>query len=203
MGHRGVVERVSHASHAQRCVQKSFISSSPYVPASLEKLTQLIMVSLSLLPQFTVGRGQDPYSRIALAGLFIVLLIGTTVALTFYRSKLELSPTIKSFYDFFWTSFLKPHEQDEGGGQQSALESFYKTQVSSVATQYVQALIYTKTGVGLRHNTAVVVAWPRRHVGAGGGADNTQGQAAGIWEEQASLGRCQYLLTRCIESETR
>jgi betaine lipid synthase len=34
-----------------------------------------------------------------------------------------------SYSKFFYASFLKPHHSSSDGGQQSALESFYETQV--------------------------------------------------------------------------
>lgn len=37
----------------------------------------------------------------------------------------------KSFLLFFWSCFIKPHNGDEKGTQQDALESFYKTQAGA------------------------------------------------------------------------
>lgn len=38
---------------------------------------------------------------------------------------------LKSFLLFFWSCFIKPHNGDEKGTQQDALESFYKTQAGA------------------------------------------------------------------------
>ena len=114
---------------------------------SFYQLTWLAMASFSPLPQFAGSKMEDPYSKIALAGLFVVLLVASTVILTVYRAKVQLNPTVRSFYDFFYTSFIKPHEQDEGGGQQSALESFYKTQVSTLAINHRQTLMHYEPGL--------------------------------------------------------
>lgn len=40
----------------------------------------------------------------------------------------------KSFFLFFYSSFVKPHQGDAKGTQQEALESFYKTQAGAYDT---------------------------------------------------------------------
>lgn len=67
----------------------------------------------------------------AAAGL-VVVLVGAVVYLSF--SKIDYDSTIFSYVKFFYASFLKPHDNKEGG-QQNALESFYKTQVWSLPCQ--------------------------------------------------------------------
>lgn len=73
--------------------------------------------------------------RITLVACAIFLLVGTI----FYLSILKLKPVTHLIENsarwakFFYVSFLKPHAGDIAGGQQGALESFYKAQVCAVA----------------------------------------------------------------------
>ena len=69
--------------------------------------------------------------------LFLVL---TTIVVILLRGLAQFRPSpgsskassaITNFLKFFYASFLKPHSIDDtNGGQQSALESFYKAQVN-------------------------------------------------------------------------
>lgn len=43
----------------------------------------------------------------------------------------EAPSLLKSFFLFFYSSFIKPHQGDTKGTQQDALESFYKTQAGA------------------------------------------------------------------------
>lgn len=47
------------------------------------------------------------------------------------KSQDEAPGLIKSFFLFFYSSFLKPHQGDSKGNQQDALESFYKKQAGA------------------------------------------------------------------------
>jgi len=47
------------------------------------------------------------------------------------KSQDEAPGLIKSFFLFFYSSFLKPHQGDSKGNQQEALESFYKKQAGA------------------------------------------------------------------------
>lgn len=43
----------------------------------------------------------------------------------------EAPSLLRSFFLFFYSSFLKPHQGDSRANQQDALESFYKTQAGA------------------------------------------------------------------------
>lgn len=47
------------------------------------------------------------------------------------KSQDEAPGLVKSFFLFFYSSFLKPHQGDTKGNQQDALESFYKKQAGA------------------------------------------------------------------------
>lgn len=77
-----------------------------------------------------IGTDVQPlYAGLAAAvigGVCISRLIGKS------ESKGEGAPSIlKSFFLFFYTSFLKPHQGGSKGTQQDALESFYKKQAGA------------------------------------------------------------------------
>lgn len=70
-----------------------------------------------------------------------ILIIGVAVAffvlLALVAPYLEISTSISAdkffltpYLKFAYVSFIKPHTGQAGGGQQSALESFYSAQVS-------------------------------------------------------------------------
>ena len=76
---------------------------------------------------------RDPHHQIFLVGATLVLLVGLVFAATFRPAKKEHGQdpsALSSFLRFFYASFLKPHTGDGTGGQQDALESFYKAQAS-------------------------------------------------------------------------
>lgn len=73
-----------------------------------------------------------------------ILIIGVAVAffvlLALVAPYLELSTSLSldkffltPYLKFAYVSFIKPHTGQVGGGQQSALESFYAAQASSMA----------------------------------------------------------------------
>ncbi|KAI0384045.1 hypothetical protein F5Y04DRAFT_248815 [Hypomontagnella monticulosa] len=75
----------------------------------------------------------DPHTKIYLAGVAVVLLVGVC-----YSTKVAKKPTdsenpslLQSAWLFFYTCFLKPHDGDSNGNQQDALESFYKKQAGA------------------------------------------------------------------------
>jgi len=74
---------------------------------------------------------RDPNAQIYVVGAIILLLVGALFALNSRPSQKvddENTSTFTSFLRFFYASFLKPHTGDGAGGQQDALESFYKAQ---------------------------------------------------------------------------
>lgn len=74
--------------------------------------------------------GLEQY-QIALAVLFVVIpFLAVVLVYSFYPIPSKLKVTAYSYGRFFYASFLKPHTGDGNGGQQGALESFYKAQAS-------------------------------------------------------------------------
>lgn len=63
----------------------------------------------------------------------VLAVVGVVFTFAFQARKDASKPpsAIRSFGMFFYASFLKPHTGDiHGTGQQAALESFYKAQVT-------------------------------------------------------------------------
>ncbi|KAI1392669.1 uncharacterized protein F4822DRAFT_137295 [Hypoxylon trugodes] len=76
----------------------------------------------------------DPHTKIYLAGVAVVLLVGIcySTLLLAKKAKDDENPTLlQSLWLFFYTCFLKPHDGDSNGNQQDALESFYKKQAGA------------------------------------------------------------------------
>lgn len=71
-----------------------------------------------------------PLSYTAPLVIFVVLLLLVYVALRVQKTPWLTYTHLPNFCTFFYSTFLKPHSQDEGSGQQAALESFYKVQVA-------------------------------------------------------------------------
>ncbi|KID96879.1 Methyltransferase type 11, partial [Metarhizium majus ARSEF 297] len=68
------------------------------------------------------------------AGLAIAVLGGIALSRLSSRSKTddgEAPGLVQSFFLFFYSSFLKPHQGDSKANQQDALESFYKKQAGA------------------------------------------------------------------------
>ena len=71
-----------------------------------------------------------------LAASSILLFVAGVFLLVFKRPKVYQDTLVElsNYCKFFYVSFLKPHTGDGLGGQQGALESFYKAQASLVFT---------------------------------------------------------------------
>ena len=68
------------------------------------------------------------------AGIAVALLSGAAISSLALRNQKneDVAPGfLKSFFLFFYSSFLKPHQGDSKGTQQDALESFYKKQAGA------------------------------------------------------------------------
>ena len=72
---------------------------------------------------------QPLYAAIALAIVGGACL--TRLSTTSNEEGKEAPSLLKSFFLFFYSSFLKPHRQGSQANQQDALESFYKTQAGA------------------------------------------------------------------------
>ena len=66
---------------------------------------------------------------IFLVAIFVVLFVGLTLSAGLASAKGFSDSKLVSYSKFFYASFLKPHQSSSDGNQQSALESFYETQV--------------------------------------------------------------------------
>lgn len=66
---------------------------------------------------------------IFLVAIFVVLFVGLTMSAGLEANKSFSESSLVSYWKFFYAAFLKPHHSSSDGGQQSALESFYETQV--------------------------------------------------------------------------
>jgi hypothetical protein len=73
----------------------------------------------------------SPHTSIAIASFAVCVLVVSVLLISFRRGKIDYITGLPSIFKFVYASFLKPHDRDHGGegGQQHALESFYKTQV--------------------------------------------------------------------------
>jgi hypothetical protein len=71
----------------------------------------------------------SPHISIGIAAFFVCALVVSVVLL--FIQKGGLNKGVVTYAKFVYASFLKPHERDQAGqgGQQHALESFYRTQV--------------------------------------------------------------------------
>lgn len=76
----------------------------------------------------------NPHASIYLAGIAILLLVGTCLSTLFRKSRNSSSENpsvLRSVWLFVWSCFLKPHKGDAKRNQQDALESFYKGQAGA------------------------------------------------------------------------
>ncbi|KAH7319979.1 hypothetical protein B0I35DRAFT_478274 [Stachybotrys elegans] len=67
------------------------------------------------------------------AGLAVAVVGSACLSTVILHATKQDDPSnpLRSFFLFFYSSFLKPHEGDSRGSQQDALESFYKTQAGA------------------------------------------------------------------------
>lgn len=68
---------------------------------------------------------------IVLIALPLLSILCAGLAVVLWQTKILQNAihSVAAFWGFFYSSFLKPHSEDEAVGQQAALESFYKVQV--------------------------------------------------------------------------
>lgn len=89
----------------------------------MEQLLRLRVQAVSLI------KTQDIHSTILIAAL----LVFTLVLCAFYFSLIHRASVnnngLLSYLKFAYSCFIKPHHATLDGGQQSALEGFYSTQV--------------------------------------------------------------------------
>lgn len=72
-----------------------------------------------------------------LALIAVVLMINAILLLPHLKAHLRTVNWLSTYPKFFYASFLKPHATDDAHhGQQSALESFYNTQVIGPTSRF-------------------------------------------------------------------
>src|SRR4051794_4497961 len=72
---------------------------------------------------------------IFLVAILVVPFVGLTISAGLASANGLSGSKLVSSSKFVYASFLKPHRSSNDGGQQSALESFYETQVLERRTQ--------------------------------------------------------------------
>ena len=88
---------------------------------------------MAIVEPFSFGLVETRDLRIAIVAVGILLsfaVLGVFVASGAFRLK-DVSNTLRTYLKFIYAIFFKPHGNAADGGQQSALESFYATQVRS------------------------------------------------------------------------
>jgi hypothetical protein len=77
------------------------------------------------------GPSETLHLSIGLTAILVFALIASVLLVFTYLTKVDTDRGIFSFFKFIYANVLKPHDADAtgNGGQQHALESFYKTQV--------------------------------------------------------------------------
>ncbi|OXV06799.1 hypothetical protein Egran_05434 [Elaphomyces granulatus] len=101
----------------------------------MENDTQYLDRTVALVPGLRAGlRGfSSPYMSIALVAVVISVVIVSVFVVALQKGKTDDSHSgVFAYVKFVYANFLKPHDPDEGGqgGQQHALESFYRTQAA-------------------------------------------------------------------------
>jgi hypothetical protein len=83
----------------------------------------------------SILKAHDVHSTILIAAL----LVSTVILCAFYfalvRKTAWKSTGLEPYLKFAYSCFLKPHQTTLDGGQQSALEGFYSTQVGLTGVQ--------------------------------------------------------------------
>lgn len=153
-----------------------------------------MMILVDILHQKLGLRGPDTlYLSIAMTAMLVLALIASVLIIFSYVSKVNAERGFFSFVKFFYASFLKPHDPDTTGqgGQQYALESFYRTQVLSqgvpnysLVTKVMQASVYDATRKRLlqgREDMLGLVGAQLRYRSEKGGAEYTKPIWVDVW----------------------
>jgi len=103
----------------------------------MEQLLHLQARAVSLM------KAQDVHSTILIAALMVSTLVLCAFYFSFHRKALWENSGLVSYLKFAYSCFIKPHRATSDGGQQSALEGFYSTQVPSMSYQLCSSLCST------------------------------------------------------------
>ena len=79
----------------------------------------------------SLDRVDQNHAYIAVSAFAVFVLVAVVLLLAGWRLDRKQDHTLITYAKSLYAMFLKPHKGD-GQGQQSALESFYKTQVGHV-----------------------------------------------------------------------
>lgn len=79
------------------------------------------------------------HAYIAVAGFLVCAIVAFVALLSSKKPKAYYNSSAFTYLKFAYATFLKPHDKT-GDGQQDALESFYKTQVSLKCCNVVSLL---------------------------------------------------------------
>lgn len=100
---------------------------------------------LSLRTQATsLIKTQDVHSTILIAALLICTLILCAFYFSWIRKASLDNNGLMSYLKFAYSCFIKPHHATLDGGQQSALEGFYSTQVKPRSYQLMLELTFNR-----------------------------------------------------------
>lgn len=83
----------------------------------------------------------SPFLLLILSALLLVLYVALRLQNTFQ----SICAQLLDYCAFFYTTFLKPHSEVDGSGQQAALESFYKVQVACTKNGSLVAFLFNLT----------------------------------------------------------
>ena len=108
------------------------------------------------------------------AALLVFALVGLVLLVSSQHIKLA-NTGAGPYLKFIWANFLKPHDK-KAGGQQDALESFYKTQVRSSVCELRRGSKLTVPGRNLRCHSSSFALWSRGYAWPRGCAAEVQGR---------------------------
>lgn len=91
------------------------------------------------------------------AAVLVFALVGLVLLISSQHIKVANSG-VGPYLKFIWANFIKPHDK-KAGGQQDALESFYKTQVRSDGHELGFGLKLTVSGRNLRCHSSSSALW--------------------------------------------
>lgn len=91
------------------------------------------------------------------AAVLVFALVGLVLLVSSQHIKVA-NTGVGPYLKFIWANFIKPHDK-KAGGQQDALESFYKTQVRSNDHAFRHDSKLTVSGRNLRCHSSSFTLW--------------------------------------------
>lgn len=155
----------------------------------------------STAPTFWLGRQVIGWHHIYIlcAAVTVLSIIGGVFLVAFWKPKTvdHVYESVAAFARFFYASFLKPHTGDGSGGQQAALENFYKAQVrrwSGMAGKV--ELTGASIGRCVRCHPQEAPMWSRGYARPSRGAIEAPGGQRCVVAVGARLGGCKIICPR-------